>query len=307
MPKLEVERSVLMEAPIEEIYGLVRDLKRWPEWSPWLAAERDAKLSFTDDGRSYAWDGEVVGSGQITVKTESANESLSLDLNIIKPWKSASVVHFSFERAYDHTRVTWRMDGSLPFFMFFLSSMMETMIGMDYERGLGMLKDLAETGSVPSSIELNPEASHPGCHYVGIERSCSMAEMPEFMVGDFAALKNYFCEKQIELAGPAFSIYSKWELSKGLVEYTACFPVSGTPTGLPEGFVLRELPPVNAYVVKHTGAYRHLGNAWSAGMHRGRQKVFKQSKKVYPFEVYVTEIDSVPEAEIVTEVYFPKA
>lgn len=76
---------------------------------------------------------------------------------------------------------------------------------------------------------------------------------------------------------------------------------------MPEGFVLRELPAVNAYVVKHTGAYRHLGNAWSAGMLRARQNVFKQSKKVYPFEVYLTEIDSVPDSEVVTEVYFPKA
>lgn len=78
-----------------------------------------------------------------------------------------------------------------------------------------MLKDLAETGSVPSSIELNPEASHPSCHYVGIARSSSMAEIPELMVEDFVALKNYFCENQIELGSPHFRFIRNGNYPKG--------------------------------------------------------------------------------------------
>lgn len=265
------------------------------------------ELDFGADGKSYSWNGAIVGSGNMQLLEEETDDSLMMQLTLLTPWKSKSVVHFKFEKAYDSTRVTWRMEGSLPFFMFFLRSMMETLIGMDYERGLGMLKDLAEIGSVPSSIELKPESSHPMCQYIGIVRNCSMGEMPDCMGDDFGALKDYFTENQIQLSGPAFSIYSKWNLSKGFVEYTACFPVDAKPAQLPDGFVLRELPAVSAYVVKHTGAYRHLGNAWSAGMLRGRQKVFKQSKKVHPFEVYLTEIDSVPDPEVVTEVYFPKA
>ena len=225
MPKLEIESSILIEAPISEVYNLVSEYKRWPEWSPWLVAEREAVLEFGDDGRSYSWDGAIVGSGNMQLLEDETDTSLKMQLTLLTPWKSKSEVHFQFEKAYDNTRVTWRMNGSLPFFMFFLRSMMETLIEMDYERGLRMLKDLVENGSVPSTIELKPEASHPNCQYVGIVRNCSMAEMPDCMGADFGKLKDYFAENQIQLSAPAFSIYSKWNLSKGFVEYTACFPV----------------------------------------------------------------------------------
>jgi hypothetical protein len=45
------------------------------------------------------------------------------------------------------------MDSKQPFFQFFLKGMMTSLIGMDYERGLRMLKDYVETGSVPSTLE----------------------------------------------------------------------------------------------------------------------------------------------------------
>lgn len=305
MPKLMIERSVLIQAPVDVVYEMVRDFQRWPEWSPWLIAEEDAKLSFPEDGMSYAWEGDIVGSGNMLLLDEALNQSLQMRLSLLTPWKSQSEVCFQFETVAGGTQVTWRMDSSLPFFLFFLKPMMETVIGMDYERGLGMLKDLAELGFVPSAIELCPEQSHPGCHYIGIVRSCSLAEMPAKMKADFQQLQAYFETNTIALSGCPFSIYSKWQLSKARVEYTACFPVEKKPEGLPNEYVWRELLPLNAYAIKHTGASRHLGNAWSAGMLRGRQKVFKQSKQVFPFEVYVTEIDSVPESEIVTQVYFP--
>ncbi|WPJ95709.1 SRPBCC family protein [Coraliomargarita algicola] len=307
MPKLMIERSVVIEAPVELVYALVCDFQRWPEWSPWLSAEKDAALSFGDDGKSYAWDGAIVGRGEMRIQNAQVNESLQMQLSLLKPWKSQSAVSFRFSEENGGTRVVWRMEGSLPFFLFFMRPMMETLIGMDYERGLAMLKDLAELGAVPSTIELLPGQTRESCRYVGLVRTCSLAEMPDCMKTDFGRLQAFFEANQLSLSGGAFSIYSKWDLSKAEVEYSACFPVASKPDALPAEFVYREMPQVDAYVVEHTGAYRNLGNAWSAGMLRGRQKVFKQSKKVFPFEVYVTEIDSVPESEIVTRVYFPLA
>lgn len=45
------------------------------------------------------------------------------------------------------------MDGKLPYFMFFMVKMMKNWIGMDYERGLAMLKEFIETGEVISRVE----------------------------------------------------------------------------------------------------------------------------------------------------------
>ena len=52
---------------------------------------------------------------------------------------------------------------------------MTTFIGMDYERGLAMLKDYAETGKVPSNLEIKQESDYTGCDYVGIKTDCAIS------------------------------------------------------------------------------------------------------------------------------------
>ncbi len=83
--------------------------------------------------------------------------------------------------------------------------------------------------------------------------------------------------------------------------------VESAPESLPEGFVAGEFPACEAYEVTHSGPYRHLGNAWSSGMMHARAKVFKQSKKIHPFETYGNNPETTPENELITNVYFPIA
>ena len=55
MPKISVVKSIVIGAPVERVYAVVRDFKQWQAWSPWLIAEPDAKVTCGDDGKSYAW------------------------------------------------------------------------------------------------------------------------------------------------------------------------------------------------------------------------------------------------------------
>ncbi|MGJ8641747.1 MAG: SRPBCC family protein [Opitutaceae bacterium] len=300
-----IERSVQIDAPVEKVYGCVRDFKSWTEWSPWLVTERDARLDFSEDGRSYAWDGKVLGSGEMHLEGEQENQSLTYRLVMLTPWKSQSDVRFNFSSVDGGTRVTWRMDGALPFFMFFMKTMMESFIGMDYDRGLGMLKEFAETGSVVSELKYYPDSEYPGCKYVGIKRTCPVGEIGDYMAKDFKTLGAWAEAQSVTVSDKPFSVYSKWDCKQGSTEYTAGFPVAEMPSNLPEGAVSGELPSCRAFVIEHQGPYRHVGNAWSAGMCRARAKLFKQSKRVFPFEVYVSDATSVPEKELVTRVYFP--
>lgn len=305
MPKLTVERSVLIQASVEEVYAIVRNFNQWPNWSPWLVMEPEVKLAFAEDGRSYSWDGQIIGSGNIHLIDEQVNQALKLRLAILKPWKSQSDVSFAFSKEAGGTRVVWRMDGSLPFFMFFMKGMMEAFVGMDYERGLGMLKDLNELDGVVSELHYHSEVSYPGYQYVGITRRSTVAEMGDRMAADFEALHEWLHTNNHEIVDKPFTIYSKWQLSKELAEYTAALPMLEPPHSLPDGFVRGELPACRAYVIEHIGPYRHLGNAWSAGICRGRAKLFKQSKRVFPFEVYETDPKTVSEESLVTKIYFP--
>lgn len=70
MPKFHVQRSIEINAARAEVFRRVADFSTWQIWSPWLIAEPDANVTVSDDpsavGATYAWDGEVVGAGQMT-------------------------------------------------------------------------------------------------------------------------------------------------------------------------------------------------------------------------------------------------
>ncbi len=305
MPKFQVSRSVTIKAPADELYAIVRDFRSWPTWSPWLTAEPDCPLDYAEDGLSYSWDGQIIGAGENRVVEEQPPHALHLQVSFIRPWKSQSPVRFLFEPTAEGTKVTWEMDGSLPFFLFWMKAMMRGWIGMDYQRGLTMLKDLAETGEVPSSIEFLGEQSFPGLDYVGLRTRCSMDDVGTAMEKDFATLNQWLETSGTQPASAPFSAYHKWDFSRGETDYTIGYPVSQTPADLPPGGITGKLPAGRAYVVKHTGPYRHLGNPWSAGFMRGQAKVFRQNKKAVPFEIYENDPRHTPENELVTLLYFP--
>ncbi len=302
MPVFTVRKSIRIAAHVDQVYPLVRDFKTWPTWSPWLIAEPDAKMTYAADGRGYTWDGKITGSGEMEIIGGDPPWSIHYRLTFLKPWKSVNKTDFFFAEHDGGTEVTWTMEGTLPWFMFWMKGMMGGWIGADYERGLKMLKDLAESGAVPSKLEFTGKQAAGGFKYVGVRSSCATAEIGPSMERDMEKLMAWLGKSGAIPLGSPFSITHKWDPVKGLADYTLGLPMSAAA---PEGFVSGEVPVCTAYVVKHTGAYRHLGNAWAAGMMHGRAKVFAADRKVPLFEIYDNDPTVTPETDLVTRVHLP--
>lgn len=306
MPRFSVSKSVLINASVDTVHASVRDFRQWGEWSPWLIAEPGCSVEFSDDGLSYSWDGKIVGSGgmEIIGEEKEPDREICYRLTFLKPWKSVSDVAFRFSEKDGGTEVTWTMDGSLPFFLFWMKGMMTSMIGMDYQRGLAMLKDYIETGGLPFKMEFVGTESFKGFRYCGVRASTAMAEIEASMGRDFEKLQAAFKSADLCPAGGPFSIYHKWNLGKGTAEYTIGYPVQSNAT-VPAGLVEGTVPDCEVYSIRHTGPYRHLGNPWAAGMFHARAKVFRQSRKLPPFETYENDPAETPESDLITVVRFP--
>lgn len=306
MPKFTVEKSIEINVSIEKAHTAVRDFKQWPTWSPWLIADPDCSVEFPLDGMSYSWIGKIAGSGNMVIIEDDSPNHIGYQLTFLSPWKSVSKVSFNFESKGNATEVTWKMDGSLPFFMFWMKGMMGTYIGMDFDRGLAMLKDFCETGNVPSKLSFSDDQAVDGFSYIGISKRCTIEELGETMKNDFSTLGSAFESKKITASGKAFSIYHKYDLSKGVVEYTIGIPITSPPSSIPPELTPGDFRSCNTYAVEHLGPYRHLGNAWSGGIMHTRAKVFKQARGIHPFEVYHNNPNETPENELLTTVHFPK-
>lgn len=278
MPKMFVSRLIRIDAPVEQVYAEVRNFETWPKWSPWLIADPGCKLDIQKD--RYSWAGAVCGAGGMAVHEEDQGKSIDYDLVFEKPMRSRAKVRMTFAGKDGATEVTWTMDSKLPFFLFFLRKMMEGFIGMDYERGLLMLKSLVEEGVVPSRLEFPGKEIVPEFHGVGIRMTFPMDIMPETMSNNMERIQKDVPE------GLGFSVYYKWDVVKKEVTYFIGMMVDEIPADLPDDLEPITMPSREVYVVRHTGHYRHLGNAWGAGMMHGRSKQFKHSRKLPPFEIY---------------------
>jgi hypothetical protein len=304
MPKTHVSKSIEIQATPEKIFSTLNDFNNWKPWSPWQICDPGASMNVADDAKSYDWEGKRLGSGNMRITNEQPHSSVDYDLTFLKPWKSTAKVRFELEPVGEATRVTWIMDSSLPFFMFWMKKSMEAFIGMDFDRGLNMLKEYVEDGTVKSRLEFVGKGSYAGCQYVGIRRTCSVSEVGKFMGADFEKLKSFAEDKTDNIAGVPFSIYHKWDPVKQIVSYTAGIPFKTVISPAPEGFVTGAIPATATYTLRHIGPYLHLGNAWSTLISMQRAKEFKQKKGFHPFETYVNMPGGVPDTELITDIHF---
>jgi len=305
MPKLNVTRSIEINASPEKIFNILSDFSHWTAWSPWLIMEPEAKVTVSEDKKYYHWEGVRTGSGEMKLVSEKPNQSIDIDLTFLKPWKSKSKIRFEINPKADQSTVTWIMDGGLPFFFFFMKKMMEAFVGMDFQRGLFLLKDYVEDGAIHSKLTMKGKSMFPGCQYVGIRSSCAMNAVGESMRNDFDKLTQWVKSNGNLVNGAPFSIYHNWDIVGGKVDYTSAFPVQSHPDSIPSDFLKGSIPGTEIYTVVHTGPYRHLGNAWSAQNNLSRSKVYKVNKSIHPFEVYLSMPGTVADNELVTEICFP--
>lgn len=307
MPKFTVTKTITIQASPEKVYAIISDYHHWPAWSPWLITEPGVNVVVKSGGKEYTWEGKRTGSGEMKVLKEGAPHRLDMVVNFLKPWKSTSPVWFELKPQGQGTEVTWGMTGSLPFFMFFMTKMMTAYLGMDYHRGLLMLKDYIETGSVPSKLTFKGIQPYTGCTYIGIKTNCTMDTLSGKMSDDFAKLSAWAAQHAGDVAGPGFSIYHTWDVVKNKVAYTSAFPVKQVPGQLPAEFISGTIPAMNVNTIAHTGTYAHLGNAWTTQYMMQRNKEYKYRKGIDPFEVYANMPGQVPDEQLVTEIHFPVA
>lgn len=308
MPKYHVARSIHINASPHDVFSAVADFSDWTTWSPWLCAEPDAKVVVSDDpsslGATYQWEGELVGQGEMEHAVLEPGKRIEDELRFFKPFKSEAKVVFEFAAEGDGTKATWHMYGSLPWFMFWMKSMMQSFIGMDYERGLRMLKERIETGEVLSQTTIHGVDQVGPVTMVGIRKSCAMKDIGQSMENAFGELGQVLADANLDLDGPPMTAYYKWDMKALTCEYTSGFIVEEAPANLPRELSLWSIDAANALRVEHVGSYEHLGNAWSAANQYLRYKKMKAAK-VAAFEMYRNSPDDTPPAELRTDIYLP--
>ncbi len=148
-----VERSVVIDADVATVHGLVGDLERWPEWEPWREEDPTITTTIAEKsdgvGAHQSWTGES-GKGELTFTKSDPATGIGYDLTFDDTYKSTGEMTYATEG--DGVKVTWSMkgDNGMNIIGRYFGLLMDGMVGPMFERGLEKLKTAAESGAAPA-------------------------------------------------------------------------------------------------------------------------------------------------------------
>ena len=306
-----VEVSTLIDAPPATVFALVNDFRRVDLWSPRTATDPNARVVFSGPdrgvGATVTWDGVIVGSGTQTIVESRPYEHVATTINPGEPGEART--WFDIEPEDGNTRVTWGFahDHGLNIVGRYFALLLSGVVKREFETGIAALKDLAE--SLPRTDFGDLDVEH-----VVVEPQ-QIAYLPTTSLPEPAAIS--------EAMGKAYFEVLSFIDARGLAE-------AGAPMSIVRGFVGNELRfdaaiPVRgvtddtarsgsavklgrtysgpAIRVRHVGSYRQLGTT-----HRkiaAYLAALGLERNGDAWETYISDPTRVPEAELLTDVYYP--
>ena len=146
---IDIERTISIDAKPGDVYALVADLRRWPDWQPDDESDPSAARTFggpaSGAGATAQWNGKR-GAGTMRLTQTVPDREVTVVVDFVRPFTAHNVNVLQLEPAGPGTTVTWRWHGQLPY----VAKVMGVFVDMNgalskhFESGLAKLKTVAE-------------------------------------------------------------------------------------------------------------------------------------------------------------------
>lgn len=242
-------------------------------------------------GSWHSWEGnKEVGKGKQEV-TAVTDNSVDMKLTMLKPMESQMDVNFALGDTSGGTKVTWTMNGKMPypFNAFSLFMNMDKMIGKDFETSLAGLKTMAEEAAAHPPMpqyeikEINFEPKQ----YVTKRATVKLAEIGPFFGKNIPEVFAAIGKAGLQPAGRASAIYYKWDMQKQETDMAIAVPVAAG-TKIPS---IKGLEPAKvegkALELVYWGNYDKMAAAYGALDNYCKEKNLQHTDMA--IEEYVTE------------------
>ena len=306
-----VEVSMPVDAPPATVYALVNDFRRVDLWSPRTATDPNARIVFSGPNRgvgaTVTWDGVIVGSGTQTIVESRANEHVATTINPGEPGEART--WFDIEREDGKTGVTWGFahDHGLNLVGRYFALLLSGVVKRDYENGIRALKELAE--SLPRTDFGDLDIEHLVVEPVQIVYLPTTSQPEPAAISDamgkaYFEILSFIDTHGLTEAGAPLSIVRGFAGSE--MRFDAAIPVRGVTDALPrDGAAVKVGNTYSgpAIRIRHVGSYRQLGTT-----HRkitAYLAALGLERNGDAWETYVSDPTRVPEAQLLTDIYYP--
>ncbi len=309
--KMEVSRSISVNAPVENVFDEFNDLKKWQEWQYWNSLEKPGEMTLTfgekteGTGATYSWDGKNTGKGTVTIVESVPNKSVASEIEFTGSGKANGL--YTTESEGDGTKATMNFtfdNGMNPIGRWF-SLFMKGEIEKAFDFGLSKIKEHAE--AKPKFKTAISETTTPVISYIGIPTGSVSTEdeaaMSAVMGKSFGTLAADLTKAKLAPAGAAFCLVTKWDETTKQAEMICAFPIAADAK-VPTKYKIQQVPAGKAVKGVHKGDYAGL---MTAHMEINEYIMSKNlSMAGSPWESYITDpMTEKDTAAWVTEIYYP--
>lgn len=305
---MKTSRSITIDAPVEQVYTTVNDLKTWESWSPWKDMDPGMQITMGEksvgEGASYTWTGDASGSGKMTILNSEPGKRLTVEVEF--DGMGSAKAPWTFDATDDGTYVTWGFDSKMPFPFnaMLLFTDMSAAVGNDFERGLQKLKtkiEMENKSKTPKQTIV--EGDMPYKYVVGIRATVKMSELQKFYTENLGKVFAELTAKKIPMAGQPCGVYFSWDETGQTSEMLAAIPVS-KEVDLGGEFETVALPDGQAVILDYYGSYENLDRAHNIIDNYILLKKLETEMPV--IEEYVSDPTQVSDpSQILTKVIYP--
>lgn len=308
--KVEVSRSITINAPAEYAFEEVNNLENWSRWSYWHTLDTTMQVAYgeatSNAGAWYSWKGnDDVGEGKLTITESVPYSSIKSDLDFMEMGTAKS--NYLFEPDGDGTKVTMTFEtdfGNNIIGRWMGLLFMDSEIGKAFDSSLGKLKELAEA-KPKFTVALSQEQVAP-ISYIGISTTMSYEDgdaIGAAMGKSYGELMAVLQKSKVEPAGHPFCLYPMWDDQTKMMEMVCALPVPADAK-LPAKYKVMQTAGGMAVKAVHLGHYEKLEDT------HNQLNAYIAFKKLTisgaPWEVYVTDPETESDtSKWVTEVYYP--
>jgi len=209
--KLEVSKSVTINASADAVFEEINDLERWSAWQYWNTLDPEMKITYGDKkigiGASYIWDGPVLEQGSMLITESIPNKSVALSMEFggnpasglynVTPDNEGTILNLNF-----------LMDQGMNPIGRWINIFMKGEIEKSFDYASEKIKSIAEAKPV-FTYQIS-EVNLPAMSYVGISHTMSPkdpAAISAQMAKMYGELEIMLKKSKVPATGFPFALY----------------------------------------------------------------------------------------------------
>lgn len=311
-----VSRSIEIDRPARMVYKTVNSMHNFNQWSPWPRMDPDAKFTYQGPksgvGSQMTWSGnQEIGSGVQTII--ETIENTKVKTKTVFKSKADAVSYTSYqltELSPNKTQVEWiyETDSEGDILGRYVGSMLDGMLGPQYEQGLRNLKQLVESQpEYDFSAISETTVESQNILFIPIE-AATQEDIISALNSAFTRIMGFMERNQLAAATPPMAVYKN--VGAGVPEGQGAWRIDAAIgvsvdglSGITNELQLGRIAGSRVLKLIQIGSYDQAESSYELLDAYMDENDLQTAGS--PWEVYINDPSEVSENGLITHIYLP--